>query len=81
MTSLATRKTRLAVEFSDCVRERGKLREVTMVLTTYGISVRLKGMRSSYPISPAAIYNRAVLMEVERLRGEQKAKKRRTEAH
>ena len=31
MTRLAKRKTRLSVEFSDCVRERGRLREVTTV--------------------------------------------------
>jgi hypothetical protein len=75
MTRLATRKTRLSVEFSDCIRERGKLREVTMEFTPYAVSVRLKGLRSSYAISPAAIYNRAVLMEVERKRAEKKAKR------
>ena len=75
MTSLAKRKTRLLVEFSDCVRERGKLREVTMELTPYGLSVRLKGMRSSFEISPAAVYNRAVLLAVEKARSEKKAKK------
>lgn len=75
MTSLSKRKTRLAVEFSDCVRERGKLREITMLFEPYGITVRLKGMRSSYAISPAAIYNRAVLMHVERVRAEKKAKR------
>lgn len=73
MTSLAKRKTRLIVEFSDCVRERGKLREVTMVFTPYAITVRLKGMRSSYSVSPAAIYNAAVMRQVERSRAERKA--------
>lgn len=77
MTSLAKRKTRLSVEFSDCIRERGKLREVTMDFTPYGIKVRLKGLRSVYEISPAAIYNRAVLLEVERRRAEKKKAKQK----
>jgi hypothetical protein len=75
MTKMAERKTRLSVEFSDCVRDRGKLREVTMVFTPYEISVRLKGMRQSYSVTPAAIYNAAVMREVERLRAERKARK------
>jgi len=46
MTDLATRKTRCIVKFSDCVRERGKLREIVFQLTPYGINVRLAGMRT-----------------------------------
>jgi len=76
MTSLAHRKTRLSVEFSDTIRERGKLREVTMLLTPYGVQVRLKGLRSVYEISPAAIYNRAVLLHVEKQRAERKARRK-----
>lgn len=75
MTALANRKSRLCVEFSDCVRERGKLREVTMELKPYGLIVRLKGMRQAYEVSPASIYNLAVQKEVARLRAEKKAKK------
>lgn len=76
MAALANRKTRLAVEFSDCVRERGKFREVTMELTPYGVKVRLKGMRQSFDITPAAIYNRAVMIQVEAQRREKAAKKK-----
>lgn len=75
MTDLSTRKTRCVVQFSDAVREHGKLREVVFTLTPYGVSVRLKGMRQSFDISPAAVYNRAVMIEVERKRAEKKAKK------
>ena len=75
MTRLATRKTRLVVEFSDCLRERGKLREVTMEFTPYEIRVRLKGLRQSYSVSPAQIYSRAVLVAVERKRAERKTRK------
>ena len=75
MSQLAKRKTRLSVEFSDCVRERGKLREIIFDLSPYGIKVRLKGMRSTFEISPASIYNRAVLMAVEKAKAERKAKK------
>jgi RecA-family ATPase len=73
MTKMSSRKSRLIVEFSDCVRERGRLREVTMEFSPYGIRVRLKGMRSSYEISPASVYNVAVLKDVERKRQERKA--------
>lgn len=75
MTSLAKRKTRLSVEFSDTIRERGKLREVTMQFTPYGITVRLKGLRSNFEVSPASIYNLAVAKHVQRVREEKKAKK------
>jgi hypothetical protein len=75
MNNLATRKTRLCVEFSDCVRERGKLRNVTFDLSPYGIKVRLKGMRTGYDISPARVYNQAVLLEVQKRREERKAHK------
>jgi hypothetical protein len=76
LSNLATRKTKLSVTFSDCVRERGKLREVIMDLTPYGVKVRLKGLRTSYDLSPASVYNRAVLLQVEKLRAEKKAKRK-----
>lgn len=75
MTDLSTRKTRCIVQFSDAVRERGKLREVIFSLTPYGISVRLKGMRGSYDVSPASVYNLAVQKFVAKQREEKKAKK------
>lgn len=75
MTSLATRKSRLRVEFSDAVRERGRLREVTMEFSPYGIKVRLKGMRQGFDISPASVYNQAVLKFVAAQRAEKKAKR------
>lgn len=75
MTDLSTRKTRCVVQFSDCVRERGRLREVIMELSPYGAKVRLKGMRSSFDISPASIYNMAVLKFVAAQKAEKKAKK------
>jgi hypothetical protein len=75
MTDLSTRKTRCVVQFSDAVRERGKLREVVFTLSPYGINVRLKGMRQSFEVSPASVYNLAVLKAVEKARAEKKAKK------
>jgi len=56
------------------VRERGKSREVTMEFTPYLVSVRLKGMRQRFEVSPAGIYNYAVRIAVERQRLERKAK-------
>ena len=76
MTSLAKRKSKLSVEFSDCVRERGKLREIVMDFSPYGVKVRLKGMRSAFEVSPASIYNLAVLKFVSAQRAEKKARKK-----
>lgn len=75
MTSLAKRKSKLSVEFSDCVRERGKLREIVMDFSPYGVKVRLKGMRSAFEVSPASIYNLAVLKFVTAQKAEKKARK------
>ena len=47
MSVLAKRKTRCILEFSDCIRERGKLREIVFELSPYGIKVRLKGLRAA----------------------------------
>ena len=77
MTDLSTRKTKCVVQFSDCVRERGRLREVIFQLTPYGISVRLKGMKSAFDVSPASVYNLAVQKAVAKARDEKKVKKGR----
>lgn len=76
MTDLASRKTRCVVQFSDTVRERGKLREVIFTLSPYGITVRLKGMRQGFDISPASVYNQAVLKFVAAQKAEKKAKRK-----
>jgi len=76
MTSLDKRKTKLAVEFSDVVRERGRLREGVMTLTPYSVTVRLKGMRGSFEVSPCSIYNLAVMKAVAAKRAEKKARKK-----
>ena len=75
MTDLQKRKTKCVVQFSDAVRERGQLREVIFSLTPYGISVRLKGLRTAFDVSPASVYTLAVLKSVEKARAEKKAKK------
>ena len=75
MTALCHRKTKLCVEFSDAVRERGKLREVVFDLSPYGIRVRLKGMRCAFDVSPASVYNLAVMKFVAAQRAEKKAKR------
>lgn len=76
MTALEKRKSRLVVEASDCIRERGKLREVTLELHPYTMSVRLKGMRQSFEVSYASIYNLAVKQAVEKARAEKRAKRK-----
>lgn len=76
MTDLSSRKTKCVVQFSDAVRERGRLREVIFHLTPYGIEVRLKGMRQAFQVSPASVYNLAVQKEVNRQKAEKKAGKK-----
>lgn len=76
MTRMSDRKRRLCVEFSETVRERGKYREVIMEFSPWGVEVRLKGLRSSYPISAAGIFNHAVRLAVEKKRQEKKEKRR-----
>jgi hypothetical protein len=75
MTALSKRKTRLCVEFSDAVRERGRSREVVAELTPYCIRVKLKGMRTVFEVSPAGVYNFAVQRAVIAARAEKKARK------
>jgi hypothetical protein len=73
MSVLAKRKTRCILEFSDTVRERGKLREIIFELSPYGIRVRLKGLRGSYEITPASVYTAAVARFVARAKAEKAA--------
>ena len=77
MTALAQRKSKLQIVTSDTVREHGKLREVTLEANPYFATVRLKGLRTSYPISWAAIYDHAVKIAVEKARAEREARKLR----
>jgi hypothetical protein len=76
MTALAKRKSRLTFETSDCIRYRGKLREVVIEATEYTASVRLKGTRGRFEISWAGVYNLAVKVAVEKARAERKAKRK-----
>ena len=73
MSVLANRKTRCILEFSDCIRERGKLREIVFELSPYGIKVRLKGLRAAYEITPASVYTSAVSKFVVQKRAEKLA--------
>lgn len=77
MTSLAKRKSKLIFTTSDTVRERGRLREVIVeAASPYHLRVRLAGLRTSYELSFAGLYQQAVRVEVERRKAEKKARKR-----
>lgn len=78
MTKLPGRKSRLLIETSDTVRERGKLREIIVEPDPQGytVAVRLKGTRARFHISWSGIYNAAVKIEVERQRQERKAQRK-----
>jgi hypothetical protein len=78
MTQLSKRKTRLVIESSDVVRERGRSREVVIEAQPYVAMVRLKGTRTAFPISYAAIYHAAArLAAAEKLAAKKAAKKGR----
>lgn len=68
MTTLSKRKTRLVVETDDCVRERGKLRQVVLEPQPYYMAVRLKGTRTRMEISYAAIYDAAAKLAARKAR-------------
>jgi hypothetical protein len=46
-----------------------------MEFSEYGIRVRLKGLRTAFEVSPASVYNLAVMKEVAARRAEKKAKR------
>ena len=76
MTRLSERKSKLLIQTSDTVREKGKSREVIIEPLPHYAVIRLKGLRSRYEISWAGIWNAAVKIEVERQRAEKKAKRK-----
>ena len=76
MTNLRSRKTRCIVMFDETIRERGKSREIVMELNPYSVRVRLKGMRGSYEIPAASVYNAAVARFVAQQRAEKLAAKK-----
>jgi hypothetical protein len=76
MSKLEKRKSRLLVEFSDCIRERGKSRPIVMELFPYAVRVRLKGMRQSVEVTPASIWNLGMMKFVAQKRAEKLAAKK-----
>ena len=75
MTSLITRKSRLAFVSEDQVRYRGRLRRVVVEVDKQGreASFRLEGTRSRFPLSFAGMYCYAVKLEVAKNLAEKKA--------
>ena len=76
MSNLGKRKTRLVFTTCDTVRERGKLREVVIEAQPYYCIVRLAGMRTSFEISYATIYQTAARVAAERARAAKKKGRR-----
>jgi len=75
MTSLDKRKTKLVFTTCDTVRQRGRLREVVLECKPYFAMVRLSGMRTSFAISYATIFETAARIKAERDRAEKKKAK------
>jgi hypothetical protein len=76
VTALSDRKSRLRIETSDTRRECGTYREVIIEAHPYHATVRLKGLKTSYEISWASVYDLAVKQAVEAARREKKSRKR-----
>ena len=78
MTRLDKRKSKLLLETSDTVRERGRFREVIVEPHSngYTLSVRLKGCRMKYDLSWGGIYAFAARVAADRARAEKKAKRK-----
>lgn len=77
MTNLSARKSRLKFITEDCIREQGRLRPVCFEFDSWGnATVRLKGLKTGFQISSAAIYGLAVKLEVARRREEKRSKRR-----
>jgi hypothetical protein len=73
MTTLAKRKSRLVLVTSDLVRERGKSREVVLEPQSHYTAVRLKGTRTRFEVSYAAIYHFAARIAAEKAHAAKKA--------
>lgn len=76
MMSISERKTKLKFQTASAVWERGENRPVVIEAHAAFCLVRLKGMRKSYIITYAQVFNKAVKMEVEAERREKREKKK-----
>ena len=76
MTSLDKRKSKLVFETCGLVRERGKYRQVVIQAEPHYAIIRLKGTRTTFPISYEAIYHHAAKIQSERVRAEKRAAKK-----
>ena len=72
MTELSKRKSKLVFETADEMREHGRYRPIVAEPHPFHMSVRLKGLKTSYDVSWAAIYQLAVKIQVENERREKR---------
>lgn len=76
MTALVERKTRLTFETADCIRYRGRLREVVVDAHAGYAEVRLKGTRQRFTFSWGGLYHAAAKAFAEEQRAQRKAARR-----
>lgn len=69
---VSERKTKLTFVTDDLVRFRGRLRPVVVDVYPTTADIRLQGTRTRYPISWAAIYDRACKIAAEIRRSEKR---------
>lgn len=67
-------KSRLVIQTEETVFDGGEHREVILEVGLFTATVRLKGLKSSFEISWAAVYHLAAKMQVENERRNKKAK-------
>jgi hypothetical protein len=77
MTALRERKTRLTFETADEIRDRGRYRAVVVEAEPDYAVLRLKGTRHRFQVSWAGLYQYAAKCEVDRLRREKAASRKR----
>lgn len=75
MTRLEQRKTKLVFETSDRVRERGAWRQVVVEAKPGYALLRLKGLRTAFPLCYGTAYQQAQRIEAERSRAAKRMKK------
>lgn len=75
MTALSKRKSRLLISTEDSVYDSGRRREVMLEAHPYHATIRLKGMKTTFEVSWASVYQLAVKQAVEAARREKRKRK------
>lgn len=76
MNKLSNRTTKLAFETDSRMHDAGRYREIVAEAKPSYLSVRLKGLHTSFDVSYAAIYCMAAKAHADKIRSEKRAAKK-----